>query len=179
MLWPLPLARVGRTCESSVNSGRGGGTVFLALSSLKGLLAVPSTGSGAGTASSATPSQSSKGSLASPCSRPRGPASRSPREHHPQLAQPNFFISRAARTSRLVSASSATTCHASLATVCDVRGPASGYSCVSCVLASNQITQLTPAHDSPASSNQWYRQCRQECCTCPNTRDGKALAWPS
>lgn len=176
MLWPLPLARVGRTCESSVNSGRGGGTVFLALSSLKGLLAVPSTGSGAGTASSATPSQSSKGSLASPCSRP---ASRSPREHHPQLAQPNFFISRAARTSRLVSASSATTCHAGLATVCDVRGPASGYSCVSCVLASNQITQLTPAHDSPASSNQWYRQCRQECCTCPNTRDGKRLQWPS
>ena len=144
MLWPLPLARVGRTCESSVNSGRGGGTVFLALSSLKGLLAVPSTGSGAGTASSATPSQSSKGSLASPCSRPRGPASRSPREHHLQLAQPNFFISRAARTSRLVSASSATACHASLA----MRRPWSSkrlFLCFLCArLESNHATHACP-----------------------------------
>lgn len=141
MLWPLLLARVGRACESSVNSGRGGGMVFLALSSLKGLLAVPSTGSGAGTASSATPSQSSKGSLASPCSRP---ASRSPREHRPQLAQPDFFISRAARTSRLVSASSATACHASLA----MRRPWSNkrlFLCFLCArLESNHATHTCP-----------------------------------
>jgi hypothetical protein len=48
-------------CESRINSGRGGGKAL----SLKGA-AVPSTGSGAGTASSATPSQSSKGSLEPP-----------------------------------------------------------------------------------------------------------------
>jgi hypothetical protein len=49
------------------------------------------------------------------------------------------------------------------------------------LLASNQVSQLTSptaAHDSPATSNQWHRQCQQECCTFPNTRDDeKAPAW--
>lgn len=53
--------------ESSVNNqcqGRRESALFLAHQGA----AVPSTGSGAGTASSATPSQSSKGSLEPPCS---------------------------------------------------------------------------------------------------------------
>ena len=98
-----------------------------------------------------------------------------------QLAQPNFFISRAACTSRLVSASSAML--AMGRPWFDDREPSTKrlFLCFLCRLRrikSLNVTSPTAAHDSPASSNQWYRQCQQECCTVPNTRDGKALAWP-
>ena len=93
-----------------------------------------------------------------------------------QLAQPDFFISRAARTSRLVSASSAMLAMGrpwfddrELSTkrlfLC--------FPCCSRRIKSLNVTSPTAAHDSPASSNQWHRQCQQECCTHSflNTRD--------
>ena len=59
MLWPLLLARVPwAASQASTAVGEAGKR---SLSAHQGA-AVPSTGSGAGTASSATPSQSSKGS---------------------------------------------------------------------------------------------------------------------
>ena len=78
------------------------------------------------------------------------------------LAKPTFFISRAARTSRLVSLVSASSCYYLLLSVVR-RRRALQQSAMIVLCASNQgVFQLTSPmgdYDSPASSSQWHWQC--------------------
>ena len=177
MLWRLLLARVHRPASQESTAVGEAGKRSLSLLRIKGLLYQALAPAQERRLAQHHRNRQRGPSLESPWSLVLGPplipeSSRATQ----QLAQPDLFISRAARTSRLVSASSAMLAMGrpwfddrELSTkrlfLC--------FPCCSRRIKSLNVTSSTAAHDSPASSNQWHRQCQQECCTHSflNTRD--------
>jgi hypothetical protein len=172
MLWPVLLARAHRPASQESTAVGEAGKRSLSKGLLYQALAP---------AQERRLAQHHRNRQRGPLSLPGPPLIPVPSRAPPQLARPNFFISRAARTSRLVSASSAML--AMGPPWFDDREPSTKrlflcFLCCSRRIKSLDVTSPTAVHDSPASSNQWHRQCQQECChTFSNTRDDeRALA---